>query len=252
MSLSEETIAALFAEDRRFPPPATLAKDAVITDPALYDRASADPEAFWAEWARTVVWKQPFDQVLDWSGAPFAKWFVHGTLNVTESCLDRHVAAHPDRIAYYWEGEPGDRRVITYRELAEEVGRLANALDALGVRKGDRVAIYMGMIPELPVALLACARIGAPHSVVFGGFSAEALADRIDDAAAKVLITCDGAWRAGQVVPLKAMADEALTRTPSVEHVVVVRRIGGEVPWVEGRDLAYDELIAAQPTERPA
>ena len=154
--------------------------------------------------------------MLDWSRAPFAKWFVGGRLNITESCLDRHLVHHGDRVAYYFEGEQGDRRTITYRELFEEVCRCANALQSLGVEKGDRVAIYMGMIPELAVALLACARVGAAHSVIFGGFSAEALADRINDASAKLLITCDGAWRGGQVVPLKDMADEAL----QCEHAV--------------------------------
>ena len=210
MSLSEETIAALFAENRRFDPPADIAANAVLQDPGIYERAAADPLAFWAEWAERLTWRTHWDEVLDWSGAPFAKWFVGGTLNVTESCLDRHVAVDPGKVAFYWEGEPGDRSTITYKQLLDDVCQMANALDELGVQKDDRVAIYMGMVPELPVAMLACARIGAAHSVIFGGFSAEALADRINDAQAKVLITCDGAWRGGQVVPLKAMADDAL------------------------------------------
>jgi acetyl-CoA synthetase len=218
MSLSDETIAALFAENRRFDPPADVAANAVLNDPGIYERAAADPLAFWAEWAERLTWRTHWDEVLDWSNAPFAKWFVGGTLNVTESCLDRHVAVDPDKVAFYWEGEPGDRLTVTYKQLLDDVCRMANALDELGVKRNDRVAIYMGMVPELPVAMLACARIGAAHSVVFGGFSAEALADRINDAQAKVLITCDGAWRGGQIVPLKEMADDALTRTSSIEH----------------------------------
>jgi acetyl-CoA synthetase len=177
-------------------------------------------------------------------------WFAGGTLNASVNCLDRHVeAGGGDKVAYHWEGEPGEERAITYRELLEEVCRFANALKALGVERGDRVAIYLGMIPELPVAMLACARIGAPHSVVFGGFSADSLRDRINDAQAKVLVTSDGGYRRGQVVPMKANADEALRECPSIEHVVTVRRTGGEHPFTAGRDLWYHELIAEQPTE---
>ena len=188
---------------------------------------------------------------MEWT-PPWVKWFVGGSLNVSYNCLDRHVeAGGGDKVAYHWEGEPGDRRTITYRELYEETCRFANALKALGVQKGDRVAIYLGMVPELPVAMLACTRIGAAHSVVFGGFSAEALKDRINDAKAKVLITADGGYRRGQVVPLKASADEAVLDCPSIEHVVTVRRTGTEHPFVEGRDLWYHELIEAQPAECP-
>jgi acetyl-CoA synthetase len=252
MSSTEATINALFAENRKFPPSAETTANAVLADLTIYDTANADPLAFWANWAEKLAWRSRWNEVLDWSDAPFAKWFVGGTLNVTESCLDRHVATHPDKVAYYWEGEPGDRRVITYRELLESVCQAANGLDALGVKKGDRVAIYMGMVPELAIALLACARIGAVHSVVFGGFSAEALADRINDAAAKVLITCDGSWRAGQVVPLKEMADEALAHTPSIEHVVVLERCLNDVTMKAGRDLTWAELVADNSTEREA
>ncbi len=252
MSLSDQTIAALFDEDRRFPPPDSVKADAVMNDPSIYEQAAADPLEYWAGWADQLEWRQRWDEVLDWSAAPFAKWFVGGRLNVTESCLDRNVAQHPDRIAYHFEGEAGDRRSITYAELTDEVCKLANGLDELGVKKGDRIAIYMGMIPELPVALLACARVGAVHSVVFGGFSAEALADRIVDAEAKVLITCDGAWRGGAVVPLKEMADDALTRTPSIEHAIVVRRVGVEISMKAGRDVDYAALIADKSTTRPA
>jgi acetyl-CoA synthetase len=252
MSLSEETIAALFAENRRFDPPADIAANAVLDDPGIYERAASDPLAFWAEWAERLTWRTHWDEVLDWSGAPFAKWFVGGTLNVTESCLDRHVAVDPGKIAFHWEGEPGDRSTITYKQLLDDVCQMANALDELGVQKNDRVAIYMGMVPELPVAMLACARIGAAHSVIFGGFSAEALADRINDAQAKVLITCDGAWRGGQIVPLKAMADDALTRTSSIEHVIVVERCNNEVTMQPGRDLTWSAVVDGKATTRPA
>jgi acetyl-CoA synthetase len=252
MSLSEETIAALFAENRRFDPPADIAANAVLNDPGIYERAAADPLAFWAEWAERLTWRTHWDEVLDWSGAPFAKWFVGGTLNVTESCLDRHVAVDPGKIAFYWEGEPGDRSTVTYKQLLDDVCQMANALDELGVQKNDRVAIYMGMVPELPVAMLACARIGAAHSVIFGGFSAEALADRINDAQAKVLITCDGAWRGGQIVPLKAMADDALGRTSSIEHVIVVERCNNEVTMQPGRDLTWSAVVDGKATTRAA
>jgi acetyl-CoA synthetase len=191
---------------------------------------------------------EPYGELYTWE-LPYAKWFIGGKLNVSVNCLDRHVeAGRGDKVAYHWEGEPGETRTITYRELLEETCRLANALRALGVRKGDRVAIYMPMIPELPVAMLACARIGAAHSVVFGGFSSDALASRIDDAQCVALITADGGYRKGAVVNLKANADDALRRSPSVKHSVVVRRTGQEVEWSEGRDRWYHELIADQPT----
>ncbi|MGH9131143.1 MAG: acetate--CoA ligase [Acidimicrobiales bacterium] len=241
----DPTIEALFDERRTFPPPPGLGGS-----PGIYAAAEADPEAWWAGEAARLAWRRPWDTVLDWSNAPFARWFVGGRLNVTESCLDRHVAGGAGgRVAIHWEGEPGDTRRLTYAELLAEVCRLANALRSLGVGKGDRVAIYMGMVPELPVALLACARIGAPHSVVFGGFSADALADRINDSACKALITCDGARRNGGVIELKAFADAALARTPSVTSVVVVRRVGAPVQMVAGRDHFYDELVGAQPDE---
>ncbi len=184
--------------------------------------------------------------VLDDSKAPFFEWFSDGRLNLAYNCLDRHLGSRGDQVAYHWVGEPGDTRTITYSELHDEVGRFANALKALGVEKGDRVAIYLGMVPELPVAMLACARIGAVHSVVFGGFSADALASRIDDAQAKVVVTADGGWRRGGVVPLKASADEAVARCPSVTAVVVVRRCENDVEWTEGVDHWYDDLVADQ------
>ncbi|HVL33250.1 MAG TPA: acetate--CoA ligase, partial [Actinomycetota bacterium] len=199
------------------------------------------------EQASMLHWSKPWDQVLDWN-LPFAKWFVGGRLNVSVNCLDRHVeAGGGEKVAYFFEGEPGDRRTVTYARLLEDVCRLGNALRALGIGKGDRVAIYMPMIPELPVAMLACARIGAIHSVVFGGFSSDALADRIQDAGAKALITADGGYRRGQTVALKRSADESVARCPSIEHVVVVRRTNEDVPFTPGRDIWYDELIDGRP-----
>ena len=251
MSEVEEHIDALLQEDRVFPPPADLAARAVVSDPAIYERAAADPEAFWAEQADGLDWMRRWDTVLEWT-PPFVKWFVGGTLNASVNCLDRHVeTGGGDTVAYHWEGEPGDTRTLTYRDLLEEVCRLANGLRSLGVGRGDRVNIYLGMVPELPIAMLACARIGAPHSVVFGGFSADALRDRINDAEAKVLITADGAWRRGQVVPLKANADEAVADCPSIEHVVTLRRCGNEHAFTAGRDVWYHDLVADQPAECP-
>src|SRR5439155_372739 len=211
----------------------------------LYEEAERDPEAFWARQARELVtWFDDFDTVCEWD-LPFAKWFTGGTLNVAYNCLDRHVeAGRGDRVAYHWEGEPGDTRTYTYAELQTEVCRFANVLKSLGVKKGDRVNIYLPMIPELPVAMLACARIGAPHSVVFGGFSADALRDRINDAEAKVLVTADGGWRRGAAVPLKANADLAVAGTPSIEHVVVVRRTETDIAMADGRDRWYHDLMA--------
>jgi len=244
------TIDALFSEDRKFPPPPEFAANA-NADATIYDEAK-DLESFWSKQAEQITWRQRWNQVLDWSNAPFAKWFVGATLNITESCLDQHLAERGDKVAYYWEGEPGDTRTITYRDLHQEVCRAANALASLGVQKGDRVAIYMGMVPELVVAMLACARLGAPHSIVFGGFSSDSLRDRILDAEAKVLITCDGAWRAGSVVPLKEMADASVAETPSIEKVLVVRRTENDVNMVEGRDIWWHDLVNGQSPEHQA
>ena len=249
MSDIERTIDALLSEDRVFPPPSGFREHADANDPAIYERASADPEAFWAEQAAGLTWTRPWDTVMEWN-PPWVKWFVGGKLNASVNCLDRHVeAGGGDKVAYHWEGEPGDTRTITYRELYEDVCRLANGLRSLGIEKGDRVNIYLGMVPELPIAMLACARIGAAHSVVFGGFSAEALKDRINDAEAKALITADGGWRRGQIVPLKDNADEALKECPSIEHVITVRRCGNEHAFQEGRDIWYHELVADHPAE---
>lgn len=238
----------LLHETRRFPPPADVAKDAVATA-ALYDEAAADRLAFWAARSRELLhWHRPFTRTLDWSEPPFAKWFDDGELNVAYNCLDRHVlAGQGDRVAIHWEGEPGDSRSITYAELTADVKRAANLLTSLGIRPGDRVAIYLPMIPEAVVAMLAVARLGAVHSVVFGGFSAESLRARIDDAEATLVITADGGWRKGAVSPLKPAVDAALALDgeSSVRHVLVVRRGGNEVDWHEGRDLWWhDEIVA--------
>jgi acetyl-CoA synthetase len=248
-----ETIDALLAENRTFPPPEDIKRDALVTGTFLYDEAASDDEGFWAKQAAELLdWDEEWSTILDWK-LPYAKWFVGGKLNASANCLDRHVAAgNGNRVAIHWEGEPGDTRTITYADLHAEVQRLANALKGLGVAKGDRVNIYLPMIPEAAVAMLACARIGAPHSVVFGGFSAQALVDRIDDAAAKVLITADGGYRRGEVFPLKPAADEAVAATSTIEHVVVVRRGGNDVAMVSGRDHWYHDLVADADAECPA
>jgi acetyl-CoA synthetase len=249
VSDEQRDIESLLSEDRVFEPPPEFQERAIVNDPEIYRRANADFEAFWAEQAERLSWSRRWDTVMEWT-PPWVKWFGGGTLNASYQCLDRHIeAGGGDKVAFLWEGEPGDTRAITYAELCDEVCRLANALKALGVGKGDRVNIYLGMVPELPIAMLACARIGAPHSVVFGGFSAEALRDRIKDAEAKVLITADGAWRRGSIVPLKDNADEALKECPTIEHVVTVRRCGNEHGFVQGRDHWYHELVAEQPAE---
>jgi acetyl-CoA synthetase len=236
-------------EDRRFPPPAEFVAQANVDDPSIYERAAKDLEGFWAEQAKTLTWRKPFTKVLEWD-VPYAKWFVGGELNISENCLDRHVRAGKGAtVAYHWEGEPGDTRTITYQDLLDETQRAANALKALGVKKGDRVAIYMPMIPELPTAMLACARIGAPFTVVFGGFSAEALSGRINDSQAKVLITADGGYRKGGTVPLKKNADDAIAQTKTIEKVLVVRRTKQDVPWTEGRDVWWHDLVAKQKAE---
>ena len=246
MSTDIRAIEALLQETRVFPPPPEFAARANVRDPSIYERAAADPEGFWADFAAELRWMRRWEQVLDWSNAPFARWFVGGQLNASDNCLDRFIGTpRQNKVAFYWEGEPGDTRVISYRQLWADTCRLANVLKDLGIRKGDRVTIYMPMVPELPVALLACARIGAVHSVVFGGFSAEALADRIHDSQSRVLITADGGYRRGGIVPLKRTADEALRHCPSVERVIVLRRTGEQIPMLAGRDLWYHELMAS-------
>ncbi len=248
----EIAIEALLAEHRTFPPPSAFADQATARDATIYERASSDLEAFWASEAAKLEWFQPWDRVLDWE-PPFAKWFSGGQLNVSVNCLDRHVAAgHGDRVAYYWEGEPGDRRAMTYAELLVEVQKCANALKELGIQRGDRVAIYMPMILELPIAMLACTRIGAPHTVVFGGFSAEALSDRINDSEAKLVITADGGFRRGKPAALKVNVDQALRTAPSVRSVLVARRTDQNVMMVDGRDVWWDDIVERQePTCEP-
>ncbi|HLI37247.1 MAG TPA: acetate--CoA ligase [Streptosporangiaceae bacterium] len=251
-ALTRETLSNLLHETRRFDPPPELAAAANVTAEA-YAEAAADPLAFWERQARRLDWDTPWDQVLDWSRPPFAKWFTGGKLNAAVNCVDRHVAAgRGGKVAFYWEGEPGDTRVVTYAELKDEVCRAANALTELGVRKGDRVAIYMPMIPETVVAMLACARLGAPHTVVFGGFSADALSARIIDCDAHVVITADGGYRRGSPSALKPAVDEAVQRCPDVRNVLVVRRTGQDIGWTEGRDVWWHDLVARQPAEHAA
>jgi acetyl-CoA synthetase len=246
---SGHTLDNLSTETRTFPPSEEFAAKANASA-ELYAQADADREGFWAAQAEHLHWDTKWSQVLDWSNAPFGKWFIGGKLNVAYNAVDRHVeAGNGDRVAFHWEGEPGDSRTITYNDLKREVSQAANALASLGLQAGDRVAIYMPMIPETAVAMLACARLGLTHSVVFGGFSAEALRARIDDAEAKLVITADGQNRRGKALPLKAAVDEAVAKTPSVRHVLVVKRTGGEVAWDDDRDLWWHELVAKQSEE---
>jgi acetyl-CoA synthetase len=242
--VSEETLSNLMHEDRKFEPPADLAANANVKADA-YETAKADRLAFWAEAAERLDWDTRWSEVLDWSNAPFAKWYVGGKLNAAYNCLDRHVeAGRGDKVAYHWVGEPeNDTRDITYAELKDEVCRAANTLVDLGVKTGDRVAIYMPMIPETVVAMLACARIGAPHTVVFGGFSSQALVDRIQDCQAEVVITADGGYRRGAPAALKPAVDEAVERCPGVRKVLVVRRTGQDVAWNDDRDVWWHETV---------
>ena len=242
--MTEDAISNLANETRHFDPPADFAAKANVTASA-YDEAKADRLGYWAKEAERISWATPFDEVLDWSNAPFAKWFVGGTLNASYNCVDRHVeAGNGDKVAFHWVGEPADdTRTVTYADLLDEVSRAANALIDLGVKTGDRVAIYMPMIPEAVVAMLACARLGAPHTVVFGGFSADALSSRIQDCDARVVITTDGGYRRGAASALKPAVDEAVTRCPDVRHVLVVRRTGQDVEWTEGRDVWWHDVV---------
>src|SRR5437762_2321187 len=234
-AVDSRTIDTLLLEERRYPPGAEFAAQA-NAKPDIYSRSF---EEYWeTEGRERVTWFEPFTKLLEWE-LPYAKWYLGGKLNVCFNCVDRHVAAgNGDKVAYCWEGEPeDDRRELTFADLQREVVRFANALKKLGVHKGTPVGIYMGMVPELPIAMLACARIGAPHTVVFGGFSADALSDRLHDMECEVLVTQDEAWRRGTTVPLKQTADEALADAPTVRHCVVLRRTGGDVPMTDGRDV---------------
>ncbi len=247
-------IEALLKEDRSFAPSVDFISKALISDPAIYAKAAQDPEAFWAGFARELEWITPFSKVLEWN-PPDAKWFSDGALNVSANCLDRHVRSwRRNKAAFIWEGEPGDRRTLTYFDLYRQVCQFGNVLKSLGVKKGDRVALYLPLVPELAIAMLACARIGAIHSVVFGGFSAESLRDRINDSKCRVLVTADAGWRRGQLVPLKQMADDALKETPSIEHVIIVQRLHGSPAPVhvkEGRDHWYHRLMQTAPYDCP-
>ena len=243
-------ISDLLQEDRTFAPPDSFRATAHVRDESVYARADRDPEGFWAQFASELEWFTPWSRVLDWR-PPHAKWFVGGTLNASVNCVDRHArGARRNKAAIVWEGEPGDRRTLTYFDLYRQVSQFANVLKSLGVKKGDRVALYLPLVPELAIAMLACARIGAIHSVVLGGFSAESLRDRINDSQCTLLVTADGGWRRGQVVPLKQMVDEALQGTPSIRNVIIVQRLHGSplpINVVEGRDHWYHRLMQDAP-----
>ena len=247
----QETLANLLTETRAFAPGKHVAENANATK-ATYEEANADPVGFWETQARRLHWEKEWDQALDWSNPPFAKWYLGGKLNVAYNCLDRHVeAGNGDRVAIHWEGEPGDQRTITYNQLLEEVKKAANALTSLGVDAGDRVVIYLPMIPEAAVAMLACARIGAVHSVVFGGFSIDAISGRIDDAGAKLVITADGGYRRGKPSGLKETVDAAVERCPSIENVLVVQRTGQEVAWTD-KDVWWHDAVDQASAEHEA
>ncbi len=252
---SEKNITSVLKETRVFPPSAEFVAAANV-DAKERDRlaewAKRDPDAFWAEQAKTLHWTKPWTQVLDWSNAPHAKWFVGGQINASDNCIDRHLATRGNKAAIIFEGEPGDSRTITYQQLHREVCKFANALKSLGVVKGDRITIYMPMVPEAAIAMLACARIGAMHSVVFGGFSAEAVADRNNDAASKLIITADGGWRRGKAVPLKANVDAALEKSPTVEKCIVLNRCNTAVDMKAGRDVWWHDLMATASDNCPA
>jgi len=249
MVVSSATIDSLLKEKERYPPREDFRKHAIVHDDRFTAFGAKDPDAFWAERAKELEWIRPWEKILDWN-PPFANWFVGGTINVSANCLDRHVRTYRrNKAAIVWEGEPGDRRVYTYHELWREVNRFANVLKDLGVKKGDRVTIYLPMIPQLPIAMLACARIGAIHSVIFGGFSAKAIHDRMEDADSRVLVTADGGYRRGAIVPLKKTADEGIADLPNVRHVVVFQRTKEPVPMTEGRDIWWHEATARAEAE---
>ncbi len=250
MSTDANTSGSDWQPGHSFTPPKEFAAQANASDPEIYGRAAEDPEVFWAGYASRLDWMEPWNQILEWN-PPHAKWFVGGKLNVSTNCLDRHLATNGDRRAIVWEGEPGDQRTLTYRELSALVNQFANVLKQQGVGKGDRVSIYMPMVPEAAIAMLACTRLGALHSVVFGGFSVESLAERTNDCGAKVIITADGYWRRGNIVPLKSVVDEALPSCPSVKRAIVLRRAGDKCPvkMEPGRDLWWHDLIVGQSTD---
>ncbi|MDX6652981.1 MAG: acetyl-CoA synthetase [Solirubrobacterales bacterium] len=247
---AEAELDVLLRTEQTFPPPPEFAAQANASDPEIYARADADPETWWASWAQKLDWIEPWDEVLDWSEPPFAKWFAGGKLNVSANCLDRHVAAgHAERIAYHWEGEDGTRREVSYGELLDTTQRFANVLRSLGIAKGDVVGIYMPMVPEAVAAMLACARIGAIHNVVFGGFSAESVKERMEVSDARLLVTADATLRRGEPVPMKAALDPILGELPKMEHVVVVDRCATGPPMTEGRDVFWADAVAAADAE---
>jgi acetyl-CoA synthetase len=247
-------IESVLHENRLFPPPADFAARAAVTSfeeyEALYDRAAADPESFWAEQARNLDWFEPWETVLEWN-EPFAKWFVGGKINVSYNCLDRHLATRGDKTAFIWEGEPGETRTLTYADVHREVSKFANVMKSLGVETGDRVALYMPLVPELAIAMLACTRIGATHTVIFGGFSADAIRDRVNDCECKLIVTADGGYRRGSELRLKEIVDRAAESTASVEHVVVFRRTGSPIEMKPGRDLWWHDLMESAETDCP-
>jgi acetyl-CoA synthetase len=254
--VTDQTITSVSREHRVFRPSAEFKAQANLGSEASYKRLYAEsvntPERFWGRQARELLsWRKPFKRVLDWK-LPYAKWFQDGRINVAENCLDRHLGDWANKAAIIFEGEPGDIRTLTYRQLHQEVCRFANALEALGLRKGDRVAVYMPMVPEAAIAMLACARLGVIHTVIFGGFSSEAIKDRVNDCKARAIITADGGWRRGKIVELKSNVDRALEGTPSVEHVIVLKRTGQDVPMVPGRDRWWHEFVAGRPAEHKA
>jgi acetyl-CoA synthetase len=254
MTTEAKTPGTEWQQERTFPPPPDFARQANFNDPEIYARAERDFEGYWADWAKKLEWSRPWDKVLEWN-PPHAQWFVGGQLNVSVNCVDRHLRGpRRDKRAIVWEGEPGDQRTLTYAQLSEEVNKFANVLKSLGIQKGDRVMMYMPMVPEAAIAMLACTRVGAPHSVVFGGFSAESLRERTNDCGAKLVLTADGYWRRGNVVPLKQTTDEAISECPTVEKVVVLRRVGerAKVTMQAGRDLWWHDLTANASADCPA
>src|SRR5881296_2850914 len=249
---SDEPIQALLKEDRKFPPPKAFKARALVKSESVYREAARNPVRFWEQRAKELTWFKPWKKALEWK-PPYAKWFVGGKLNVAYNCLDRHVIGpRRTKAALIWEGEPGDSRFLTYWDLYREVSRFAAALKGHGVKKGDRITIYMPMVPELPIAMLACARIGAAHSVIFGGFSPEAVRERIHDADSSLVITADGGFRAGRLIPLKQTTDEAIAGIPFVRKVIVLRRTGQPVEMQSGRDIWWDDFVKGVPARCPA
>ncbi|MBW3582518.1 MAG: acetate--CoA ligase [Euryarchaeota archaeon] len=247
---SSATIEAHLKEARTFEPPEAFRQQANVSDEGVYERARKDPEGYWAWWAEQLEWSKKWERVLDWTDPPFAKWFVGGKINASVNCLDRHIReGRGDKVAFHWEGEPGDTRTLTYSELKREVCRFAAGLKGLGVKKGDRVTMYLPMVLELPIAMLACARIGAAHNVVFGGFSPKSVGERMNDCESRVLVTCDGYYRGGKTIEQKGRADEAAAAVDAFDKMVVVKRLDGEAKLQEGRDVWWHDLVEGKPDD---